>query len=335
MQALGTVRLPYDSADPWPRHRARAARRRAAHPRRAVDLLAASGRAARAGRTPLEVPERGYPFVALAVMIVVVASPIVSIGGARPGAARADDRGAGGAASCGSNGCRCGPGSAWPGWSGWRSWARCRSRRRPIAASRGSTIARSPRASGPTTRCASRGRRATGRSRGRATATRCCASCPASRCTGRRATWTRSTAIAWQVREEPQDTRFVDEPFEADVPEDYEERARVDERDRGLDQARPDDRRDRRGHDHRRSATTRASSSPASRPARGTRPRGLRRNDSYRARVHFPKPQGAALEEATVGELERQDGQRTLTVPFQPGAGPDAPARRVRRVRGR
>ena len=35
-------------------------------------------------RVPLKVPERGYPFVALAVLIVVVASPIVSIGGTRP-----------------------------------------------------------------------------------------------------------------------------------------------------------------------------------------------------------------------------------------------------------
>ena len=35
-------------------------------------------------RVPLKVPERGYPFVALAVLIVVIASPIVSIGGTRP-----------------------------------------------------------------------------------------------------------------------------------------------------------------------------------------------------------------------------------------------------------
>ena len=96
--------------------------------------------------------------------------------------------------------------------------ARCPSRPPPTAASRGSTTAPSPRASGPTTRCASRGRRATGRSPGRATATRSCGSSPASRCTGRRATWTCSTAIAWTTRWRPS-TPTGEEPCEADLPQ--------------------------------------------------------------------------------------------------------------------
>ena len=43
---------------------------------------------------PLTAPERGYPFVALAVLIVVIASPVVSLGGTRLAAARARARGA-------------------------------------------------------------------------------------------------------------------------------------------------------------------------------------------------------------------------------------------------
>ena len=55
-------------------------------------------------------------------------------------------------------------------------------------------------------------------------------------------------------------------------------------------------------------------------------PSGLRRGDSYTAEVHVPKPLPGALEEATTGEAERQDGQRVITVPFSPAR----PARRSR-----
>ena len=84
LQALGTVRLPYASADPWPRIVLELL---------GAELLILAGLLTfwpRAGdradaRVPLTPPERGYPFVALAVLIVVVASPIVSLGGtARP-----------------------------------------------------------------------------------------------------------------------------------------------------------------------------------------------------------------------------------------------------------
>ena len=114
LQALGTVRLPYVSADPWPRIVLELL---------GAELLILAGlltfwpRAATAAdaRVPLTPPDRGYPFVALAVLLVVVASPVVSLGGTTRslllglGARRADRR-----ASCGSSGCRCGPGSASP-----------------------------------------------------------------------------------------------------------------------------------------------------------------------------------------------------------------------------
>jgi transglutaminase-like putative cysteine protease len=80
LQALGTVRLPYVSADPWPRIVLELL---------GAELLILAGlltfwpRAAEPAeaRVPLTPPERGYPFVALAVLFVVVASPVVSLGG--------------------------------------------------------------------------------------------------------------------------------------------------------------------------------------------------------------------------------------------------------------
>ncbi|HET6550386.1 MAG TPA: hypothetical protein VFG79_18120, partial [Solirubrobacter sp.] len=83
LQALGTVRLPYAAADPWPRIVLELL---------GAELLILAGlltfwpRVApvESGRAPLAVPERGYPFLALAVLIVVVASPVVSLGGTRP-----------------------------------------------------------------------------------------------------------------------------------------------------------------------------------------------------------------------------------------------------------
>ena len=206
------------SADPWPRIVLELLGARAADPRRAADVLAAR-RAGAGGRgCRCAVPERGYPFIALAVLIVVVASPVVSLGGTRLAAARAGARRAVGllpvaraaaAAARARRRRRCSR-SRWP--------ARCRWRRRPTAASRGSTTARSPRASGPTTRCASRGRRATARSTGRATATRSCGSSPASRCTGRRATSTRSTATPGRSAGAAEDARVGDEPLRGRPP---------------------------------------------------------------------------------------------------------------------
>src|SRR5207245_553341 len=83
LQALGTVALPYKSADPAPRI--------------ALELLV-SGLLVLAGlltfwpreaaaepgpRGPGRAPERGYQFLALGVLLVVIASPVVSIGGTR------------------------------------------------------------------------------------------------------------------------------------------------------------------------------------------------------------------------------------------------------------
>jgi transglutaminase-like putative cysteine protease len=83
VQALGTVALPYRSANPWPRI--------------ALELLAA-GLFALAGlltfwpraavadaesRSPLRAPDRGFQILALAVLLVVIASPVVSLGGTR------------------------------------------------------------------------------------------------------------------------------------------------------------------------------------------------------------------------------------------------------------
>ena len=85
LQALGTVRLPYVSADPWPGI--------------VLELLGAQllilaglltfwprTPTTPGTRVPLTPPDRGYPIVSLAVMLVVIASPVVSLGGtgARP-----------------------------------------------------------------------------------------------------------------------------------------------------------------------------------------------------------------------------------------------------------
>src|SRR3954468_632907 len=80
LQALGTVRLPYVSADPWPRI---VLELLGAGPLILAGLLTFWPRAATAGqaRVPLTPPDRGYPFVALAVLLVVIASPVVSLGG--------------------------------------------------------------------------------------------------------------------------------------------------------------------------------------------------------------------------------------------------------------
>ncbi|WP_028063200.1 transglutaminase-like domain-containing protein [Solirubrobacter soli] len=80
LQALGTVRLPYVSADPWPRIVLELL---------GAELLILAGlltfwpRASEPpeARVPLTAPDRGYPFVAVAVLFVVVVSPVISLGG--------------------------------------------------------------------------------------------------------------------------------------------------------------------------------------------------------------------------------------------------------------
>jgi protein-glutamine gamma-glutamyltransferase len=82
LQALGTVRLPYKSASPAPRIALEVL---------AGGLLVLAGLAtfwprAQRGeelRGTARGPERGYQFVALAVLLVVAISPVVSVGGKR------------------------------------------------------------------------------------------------------------------------------------------------------------------------------------------------------------------------------------------------------------
>jgi transglutaminase-like putative cysteine protease len=71
-QALSTVRLPYEGADPWPSH---------------VLQLLGSGLVMIAGLLalwPRANGSRGYPFLSLAALLVLTASPVVSMGGTRP-----------------------------------------------------------------------------------------------------------------------------------------------------------------------------------------------------------------------------------------------------------
>jgi transglutaminase-like putative cysteine protease len=70
-QSLGTVRMPYDGADPWPR---------AALEVGGSLLLTAAALLACWPRGHA----RGYPFLALIALLVLVVSPVVSLGGTRP-----------------------------------------------------------------------------------------------------------------------------------------------------------------------------------------------------------------------------------------------------------
>ncbi len=82
-QALGTVRIPYVSADPWP---AIALKLLGAELLVLAALMTFWPRVDVAEpdrRNTLSPPERGYPFLALAVLLIVVASPVISLGGTR------------------------------------------------------------------------------------------------------------------------------------------------------------------------------------------------------------------------------------------------------------
>src|SRR3954468_19385010 len=71
-QALSTVRLPYDGADPWPGL--------------VLELLGAGllMLAALLAFWPRGAAGRGYPFLSLAALLVLAAAPVVSLGGTRP-----------------------------------------------------------------------------------------------------------------------------------------------------------------------------------------------------------------------------------------------------------
>jgi transglutaminase-like putative cysteine protease len=71
LQSLGTVRMPYSGSDPWPR---------AALELGGSLLLCAAALLACWPRGDT----RGYPFLALVALLVLVVSPVVSLGGTRP-----------------------------------------------------------------------------------------------------------------------------------------------------------------------------------------------------------------------------------------------------------
>ena len=169
---------------------------------------------------PLSPPERGYPFLALAVLLVVVASPVVSLGGTQPLLL--------GLAIAALTVC-----FLWlerlplrPGLGVAALGAIALAGALPLAVGgrprrgRGSTTRRSPRGSGPTTRCASTGaqqlradRLAARRQRGDARQVR------PSRTTGRRATSSVFDGVAWDVRSDPTPTLRQRRPsWEADLP---------------------------------------------------------------------------------------------------------------------
>jgi transglutaminase-like putative cysteine protease len=79
-EALATVKLPYVSADPWP---AVTLQVLGAELLVLAALLAFWPRRPIERRDPLAPPERGYPFLALSLLMVVVASPVISLGGTR------------------------------------------------------------------------------------------------------------------------------------------------------------------------------------------------------------------------------------------------------------
>jgi transglutaminase-like putative cysteine protease len=70
-QSLGTVRMPYGGADPWPR----------AALELAGSLLLTAAALLACWPRPRS---RGYPFLALVALLVLVVSPVVSLGGTRP-----------------------------------------------------------------------------------------------------------------------------------------------------------------------------------------------------------------------------------------------------------
>jgi transglutaminase-like putative cysteine protease len=71
-QSLGTVRMPYDGADPWPRYALQVG---------GALLLVLSAQLA---CWPRGGGARGYPFLSLIGLLVLVVSPVVSLGGTRP-----------------------------------------------------------------------------------------------------------------------------------------------------------------------------------------------------------------------------------------------------------
>ena len=316
MQTLGTVRLPYASADPWPRIVLELL---------GTELLILAGlltfwpRAAPAPsvRTPLAVPDRGYPFIALAVLIVVVASPVVSLGGPeslllglalaalsvcflwlerlplRPGLGVAAllAIALAGALPLAAMADRGEP------WFDYRSFAESLGPDDPVRFSwkQGYGPIDWPRDGNEVMRVSS-----------------------VEPLYWKARNLDEFDGTSWTVREEPPENPRGDEPFEADLPEDWTNR--------------PSDtstiefsiRRVRTTEVFGAGTSIEVRDSSRSvqegiSPGTWDAPSAMRRGDSYSVQVHVPSPTGAQLDEAKSGDRERQDGLRTLVIPFKPG----------------
>jgi hypothetical protein len=322
LQALGTVRLPYVSADPWPRL--------------VLELLGAEllilaglltfwprSAAAPNPRMPLVVPERGYPFIALAVLIVVVASPVVSLGGTRPlllgltlaalsvcflwlerlplrpglGVAALLGIALAGALPLAAVADRGEP------WFDYRSFAESLGPDDPVRFSWTQSY-------GPITwpRDGNEVMRIT---------------------SGEPLYWKARnldvfSRLSWTTRSEPVEDDGGP-PYLRDLPEDWETRpAWTDTIAVSVRRMRSPDLIGAGTTITIRDASRNVE--PAISPGTWDAVGSLRRGDSYTAQVHVPKPPPAVLNEATSGEQERQQGERVLTVPFKPGEF--APTRR-------
>ena len=316
LQALGTVRLPYVSADPWPRVVLELV---------GAELLILAGlltfwpRTARSveARVPLAPPHRGYPFVALAVLLVVVVSPVVSLGGSgtrslllgiglaaltvcflwlerlplRPGL------GVAGLLALALFGALPLAAAADRGepWFDYRTFAENLGPDDPVRFSWTQSYGPIswPRDGNEVMRVVS----------------------PEAHY------WKARNLdvfdrFAWTARSEPVDTDG--EPaYALDMPEDWRDRlawtSTIEVSIRRM-----------RLTDVIGSGTTVAikdesrSVEPAISPGNWDAPSALRRGDSYTAQVYVPAPTQAQLADATSGEYERQDGERLVTVPFKP-----------------
>ena len=300
--------------------RARAARRRAADPRRAADVLAALGagrrRRARRSRCPTAATRSSRS----AVLIIVVASPVVSLGGPRVAAARA---GAGRAVGL-LPVARAAPAAA---RARGRGAARDRAGRRAAAGGDGRPrravvrlprVRREPRArrSGALLVDAElrADRLAAQRQRGDAGHAR------ASRCTGRRATSTCSTAARGRSATSPPRTRAATSRSRPTSRRTGTYRPAWTEHGRLQHPPRADDRGLRRRHDDPRSTTRRARSQPALSPGTWDAPSGLRRGDSYTVEVRVPQPSvERAWRTARRACASARTASAQLIVPFRPG----------------
>jgi transglutaminase-like putative cysteine protease len=322
LQALGTVRLPYVSADPWPRIVLELL---------GAELLILAGlltfwpRAADAPepRVPLTPPDRGYPFVALAVLLVVIASPVVSIGGTRSlvlgltlaaltvcflwlerlplkpglGVAALLSLALAGALPLAAVADRGEP------WFDYRSFAESLGPDDPVRFSWAQSYGPIswPRDGNEVMRVVSKD--------------------PMYWKARNLDVFNRFT---WTTRSEPVDGDGG-EPFEADMPEDWANRP-------GWTNTIEVSIRRMRISDVIGAGTivaVRGASrnvEPAISPGNWEAPGTLRRGDSYTADVYVPEPREAQLAEASSGERERQAGERVVTVPFKPGEV--APVRR-------